>query len=248
MLGIQFDTRSLTDLADDILTNPVKEGEGLRTIVTCNMDHVVQLRENERFRAAYQKAWCRTVDGTPVYIWTRFRLGSGYPKVPGSDLFKELMDRAAPGLNRFFYLASSEDVGRALVEKMVQQGLSADSLAWFCPPHGFENLPGENERLLNAINDFNPTHIFMGVGAPKSEIWAEEHRSALADSYVLSCGASLEFYVGMKERAPKWMQTWGLEWLHRLSSEPKRLGKRYLINSWGFLAAIIEDWRGKTLY
>lgn len=247
MLGMIFDPRPLEELASDLLTDPVPAGEGLRTIVTCNMDHVVQLRSNERFRTAYQNAWSRTIDGTPVFVWTRMR-GHDFPKVPGSDLFCTLMDRADPSSGRFFFLCSSEAVGQALVDKMVSRGFAPDSLAWYCPPFGFEKLPGENERLIGTIAAFNPTHIFMGVGAPKSEIWAEEHRGSLPNAYVLSCGASLEFYVGLKTRAPEWMQTWGLEWLHRLSSEPGRLGKRYLVNSWGFLGALLADLRGKTFY
>ena len=95
--------------------------------------------------------------------------------------------------------------------------------------------------LAERIRRYGATHLFMGVGAPKSEIWMFEHRHRLGDCYGLAFGASFDFIAGTRKRAPAVLRHMGFEWTWRLASEPKRLARRYLIESWGFLEAVFRD-------
>lgn len=100
--------------------------------------------------------------------------------------------------------------------------------------------------MAAAIRDHHATHLFVGLGAPKSEIWVHEHRDLLGDVYALAVGASLDFHVGLRQRAPAWMRRLGCEWLWRMLSEPRRLLPRYLLDSWYVIPAVARDLLGAT--
>jgi len=138
-------------------------------------------------------------------------------------------------------VASEIRVAQNLVSHLVSRGFSCDSVGFDVPPFGFESDKIYSSDLANRIREHRTTHLFMGVGAPKSELWVYVHRGELGDCYALCVGAALDFFAGEKRRAPVWMQTFGLEWVWRLLHEPGRLFRRYLINSWAFLAAIGRD-------
>lgn len=83
--------------------------------------------------------------------------------------------------------------------------------------------------------------MIIGIGAPQSQIWLTRCGDDLGDVYALCIGAALEFHLGLKRRAPSWLGRFGLEWLWRVALEPKRLGVRYFVTSWGFVPAVIAD-------
>lgn len=245
MLGIVFSPLDLEHFGQSLINTPATDR--LRTIVTANLDHVVMLRKTPEFRDAYQHAWARTIDGAPVALWERLR-GRKNPRVPGADLFHWLMDNLPPETTRIFFVTPRDEVGEALRDKLVARGFEADAIRWHTPAMGFLDDPAKSAAMVEAIKDHKASHIFFGVGAPRSEIWLKRNADAIATGYALSCGASLEFYTGFVQRAPVWMRDYGLEWMWRLFSDPRRLAKRYLVASWSFLFAVIDDLRGKTLY
>jgi N-acetylglucosaminyldiphosphoundecaprenol N-acetyl-beta-D-mannosaminyltransferase len=85
------------------------------------------------------------------------------------------------------------------------------------------------------ICETEPHVVWCAFGAPKQELWMHRNASALTPALVLGVGAAFDFHAGTKKRAPVWMQRAGLEWLHRLCSEPRRLAGRYLITNSEFL-------------
>ena len=100
-----------------------------------------------------------------------------------------------------------------------------------------------NERLLNGVMLVEIALLVLAVGAPKSEVWTFRHANQLGDVNVLCIGAAVEFVTGLKRRSPRWMRRAGLEWLWRVASEPRRLFKRYFMDSFGFMRAIAADRR-----
>ena len=85
------------------------------------------------------------------------------------------------------------------------------------------------------------THLFLGVGSPKSEVWVDRHRDALGDLYAFGFGAALDFAAGRVARAPVWMRGTGLEWLFRLGQDPRRLVRRYSVNAVHFARLVLRD-------
>jgi N-acetylglucosaminyldiphosphoundecaprenol N-acetyl-beta-D-mannosaminyltransferase len=105
----------------------------------------------------------------------------------------------------------------------------------YSPPFGFEKDPAENERILAMLDASRPDVLVVGLGAPKQELFVYKNLARLAHIPVALCvGATIDFLAGEKQRAPAWMQEYGLEWIHRAFSEPKRLLPRYARNIWAF--------------
>jgi N-acetylglucosaminyldiphosphoundecaprenol N-acetyl-beta-D-mannosaminyltransferase len=96
------------------------------------------------------------------------------------------------------------------------------------PPPGFEHDAAENDRIVQRIARVAPDLLIVGFGAPKQELWVDRHRSSLPAKLALCVGATIDFLAGERKRAPAWMRAAGLEWLHRVASEPRRLLGRYL--------------------
>jgi N-acetylglucosaminyldiphosphoundecaprenol N-acetyl-beta-D-mannosaminyltransferase len=238
VFGITLSTRSMDELVDDLLER--RPPGRLHMVVTMNLDHVVRLRRNENFRAAYRRADVVTADGVPVFAYARMR-GVSVHKVSGSDLFVRLMERLQPGRHRCFFVLSSEKLGKAMLANLAQKGFASDQVAFAVPPFGFEDDGDVSMALAQTISAFVPSHLFICVGAPKSEIWCCRHSDALTNTHAFCVGAAAEFYLGLKRRAPVFMQLAGLEWLWRFGQEPRRMGHRYFIASWGFFGAVRDD-------
>lgn len=239
VFGLNFCAHTREELLAEILAPPT--APGLKLVATVNVDHVVTLRTNPRFREAYRFAWRVTADGAPVYLYAR-SVGVTLPgRITGSDLFADLVTRWDPRKHRLFMLVSSEKVASKMTSIMAKRGFDETSLVIEVPPFGFELDAAFSDGLANRIRSASASHIVMAIGAPKSEIWAFDHRDALGDAIILCVGASVEFVTGMKTRSPLVMRTIGLEWFWRFATEPRRLFHRYFIRSFGFILAVLTD-------
>jgi N-acetylglucosaminyldiphosphoundecaprenol N-acetyl-beta-D-mannosaminyltransferase len=221
-LGVHFDTRSLQQIIDSALADVVTQ----TFYVTCNLNHLRVLQSDTAFRDAYQKAAIVTLDSRPMQMISRIRFGETLPLVTGADLFSMLIDRLRPG-HRPMFVASSPEVGALLCKRLVERGFDPDSVAHESPPFGFEEDGRYGVSLCARIREQGVTHLFMGVGAPKSERWVSRHFADLPPCHIFCVGAALDFTSGLKSRAPTWLSHLGLEWLHRLLTEPRRLLPRY---------------------
>ena len=245
IFGLEFTPLTLKALVGQLLHAPAKEAQ---MIVTCNLDHVVNLHRDPMFRAAYKTAWQTTVDGTPVFLYQRLRGGRATERVTGADMLPALMHGFDPTRHRPFFLTANDEVGRGLEDDLRSRGYDFDVTPYFTVPFGFERDPAISDTVLAKIRAAAPTHLFLGVGSPKSEKWIAQYRDQLGAMYILPIGAALEFHTGHKLRAPKIMRRIGLEGAWRLFFEPRRLWQRYMIDSWAFLAAVGDDLRsGNTV-
>ena len=243
VFGIRFSDVTLDALAERICSDAPPPGHGLNLLVTTNLDHVVRLTRNQRFRDAYRHAWMAVVDGAPVLLYCRLR-GLKIPgRVTGADLFPVLLSKLRPGVHRLMLLCASETTAAELDAKLRARGFT-DHLVLAAPP-AFEEDREFAARLLATLNERRTTHLFFGIGAPKSEIWMHEHRHELPDCFGFAFGAGLDFHAGTKRRAPALLRRFGLEFLWRVATEPRRLAKRYFLSSWTFLLAIGFDLLGR---
>ncbi len=243
VFGVEFTECGMLQIAEAVTDRAPVPGSGLWLLVTMNLDHAVNLRRNVRFRQAYQNADLVTADGFPVYLYARWRGARLAGRVTGADLFPLIMERLKPELHRPFLAASNEQTREMLEERLCHLGFRPDQFAVIVPPLGFEKDPDATEALLRQIETLRPTHIFMGIGAPKSEIWFDRHRDRMGDAFGFAFGAGLNFFAGTARRAPKVVREAGLEWLWRFGNEPHRLFRRYFVNSWAFFAVIADDLR-----
>jgi N-acetylglucosaminyldiphosphoundecaprenol N-acetyl-beta-D-mannosaminyltransferase len=114
----------------------------------------------------------------------------------------------------------------------------------YSPP--FRPLSIEEDRaVVKQINEVHPDIVWVGISTPKQEQWMAQHVNRLNASVLMGVGAAFDFHAGVKKQAPRWMMRAGLEWFFRLLSEPRRLGKRYLINNPLFVALVTLQMLGR---
>ena len=97
----------------------------------------------------------------------------------------------------------------------------------------------ENECIVNEINKCSPDFVWVGLGAPKQDIWMYNNRDKLSNVKMMGVGAAFNFFAGTVKRAPKIYQKLGIEWFYRLIKEPKHLWKRYILGGFKFYKAYI---------
>ena len=236
---IWIDSLTFSEALDRI-ERLVEAGAG-GAVFTPNVDHVVNAESNPAFQAAYARASLSLVDGQPL-VWSSRLLGTELPgKISGADLVGPLMKRAGQRGWRVFLVGGSKGAARGAAARFAQEhGVTIAGIE-----DGVVRLQSdaEDDRMLRRIADARPHIVLVALGAPKQELWIDARREKLAPAVALGIGAALDFVAGTARRAPPWARSAGLEWLHRLLREPRRLAARYLWNDPRFLAILLRTWR-----
>lgn len=216
-----------------------------RYVVTPNVDHAVMFREHAGLRAAYEKAALVLADGFPVVLASRLLRRPLPERVAGSDLAPALFASTQGGRKlRTYLLGAGPGVAERAAANIVARWPNVEIVGTYSPPLGFERDAAENAAIIERVNAARPDVLVLGLGAPKQELWIAAHADKLQAKTALCIGATIDFLAGEKRRAPRWMQTTGLEWLHRLGSEPRRLLRRYLRDAVIFPRLVWNEWRG----
>jgi len=218
-----------------------------RYVVTPNVDHAVMFQTNEALQQAYAEASLVLADGAPVVLAARLLRKALPERVAGSDLVPALFaaaeqsDAAQP--LRVFLLGAGPGVAERAAAAIHQRWSGVEVVGTLSPPLGFEHDEAENEKILEAVAAVEPDLVLVGLGAPKQELWVSRHADRLQAKAALCIGATIDFLAGEKSRSPRWMQKVGLEWLHRVATEPSRLAKRYLRDAWVFPQLVWRELR-----
>src|SRR5690242_18282910 len=120
--GMRFTDQTEESLASEIATQSIDPGAGPRMVVTANLNHIVDLRRDNRFRSAYFNAWKITADGTPVYLYARLRGAGLTGRLTGSGLFAKLMPLLEPEEHRCFFVAPNPDAAQGCVAPLLARG------------------------------------------------------------------------------------------------------------------------------
>jgi len=199
-------------------------------VVTPNVDHIVQLEVDGELCRAYKNADLILTDGKPL-IWISKWYGAPIKeKISGSDLFPKLCNLAAKSGYTMFFLGAAEGVAAKAAENLMKRFLGLNVVGTYSPPYGFEKDKDEMQKITTMIKEKHPHILIVGLGCPKQEKFILHNREALGVPISLGLGASLDFEAGNIKRAPKWMADHGLEWLFRITQNPKRMAKRYLVD------------------
>jgi N-acetylglucosaminyldiphosphoundecaprenol N-acetyl-beta-D-mannosaminyltransferase len=196
-------------------------------------------RRDERLADALDAAGFALADGAPV-AWT-----ARTPRVAGSDVFEELCDRSPALGYRHFFLGATDETLALLRTRVAARYPGIEICGSYSPPFGPELFECVDE-ICERVNDARPDLVWVGLGAPKQELWMRRARPLLEAPLVLGVGAVFDFAAGNKRRAPQFMQRFGLEWMHRLVSEPRRLWRRYLVTNTAFALALAAERLGRT--
>ncbi len=206
-------------------------------VATPNVDHVVSLANEPGRRALYDSAWMLLNDSRVLKGLAR-RAKITLPVAPGSDIAERLFDTVIDKHEPVTIIGGDRDS----IEEL-KRIYDLRDVRWHEPPMGLKHKPGAIVRAA-AFAAAQPSRFtFICVGAPQQEMIAyaiAQHGGARGVG--LCVGAALDFLSGNATRAPKWMQAMGLEWLHRLVSEPGRMWKRYLVTG-PKVFSLFSEWR-----
>ncbi len=212
----------------------LSEGRG-GWICTANLDVLRQWTESAEVRHLVSDAALVVADGMPL-IWAAGLQGSPLPeRVAGSTLVVSLTAAAAQSGASVFLLGGNPGTADAAAKKLRELGPGLRLAGTLCPPFGFEQQPEWFDRIERCLRETSPDIVYVGLGCPKQERLIVQLRARLPDAWFVSCGVSFSFLAGEITRAPVIVQRLGLEWLHRMLQEPKRLCRRYLLQGIPFL-------------
>lgn len=210
-------------------------------VTICNVHVVVTASRDPAYRAVITDSDMATPDGAPV-AWMLRRLGyRNQPRISGPDLMWALCERSVhERMPVFFY--GSTDATLSLLKQRLNEIFPELRVAMESPP--FRTLSAaEDAAAVERINASGAGFVFVGLGCPKQERWMASHRGSI-NAVMIGVGAAFDFHAGTVKRAPQWMQDHGLEWLHRLASEPGRLWKRYLVTNTLFVLGAMRQLLG----
>ncbi|MEJ7848465.1 MAG: WecB/TagA/CpsF family glycosyltransferase [Pyrinomonadaceae bacterium] len=188
---------------------------------------VMESYDNPEYGAKVNAADIVIPDGMPL-VWMQKMQGKKEAyRVRANDLMILLCRYAAEnGLNAGFY-GGRQEVIDAIIERTKTELPDLNIAYAYSPP--FRPLTDEEDaNITGKIRESGAQILFMGLGCPKQENWMAAHKDKLT-CVMLGVGASFDFYAGNVKESPEWLGKLGLEWLFRLTQEPKRLWRRYLI-------------------
>lgn len=200
------------------------------SVVTVNLDHLLRCKRNLEYRAIVQRADLVVADGMPL-VWATHILGTPLPeRVAGSALCLSLAEQLARTNRSVFLLGGDSGVAQKAGQILARRFNGLRIAGTHCPPLGFENNAAELDVIRAALRASKPDVVYVALGSPKQEQLIERLRDELPNTWWMGVGISLSFITGDVKRASKWIQNSGLEWVHRLVQEPRRLTRRYLVD------------------
>lgn len=242
ILGVPMTVTSVPDAARTLIR--WAEDDIGRLVCVRDVHGLMLSLNDEGVRAAHKAASMITPDGMPLALIGQLR-GLPVQRTPGADLMDATMDMGrVHGIRHYLY---GGDVGVAdqLKARLEAQYPGVQIVGTFCPP--FRKPTAEEDAdTRRAVEDSGAHLVWVGLSTPKQEYWMLENYQHMSAT-LLGVGAAYDFLSGRKARAPMWMRTHGLEWLHRLWFEPKRLWRRYLVLAPKFLFLLtMNAIRGKS--
>ena len=241
--GLDFTGLTVEEIVNEVVATNKSQDEELKLLITTNVDHLVTMKKNQEFKTVCEHAWILTADGFPVHKFLKF-MGHGVKgRITGADLFPEIMNNLNSEHHSPFFVVANQSTAHYLVTWLAERNYSNPEDRVVVPDFGFEKDEQYTQELLDTIAQNNVSHLFFGVGAPKSELWLYKNKNHLKGVKGFGFGAGIDFFAGVTNRAPLWMQKNGVEWAFRLSTEPKRLAKRYLVSSWGFALLAFNEYK-----
>jgi N-acetylglucosaminyldiphosphoundecaprenol N-acetyl-beta-D-mannosaminyltransferase len=226
MAGVCLDALTEVQLVDQVVAS-LTVGRG-GWIATPNVNFLRRTEADVGLQSLLAGATLRVADGMPLLWASRLARGPRLERVPGSELVYSLATAAARH-ERSIYIIGGKDGSAAKAGVKLQEFAPGLRVVGAEGPWISTQVSDEEvEPILARLEAARPDIVFCGMGFPKQEHFIAACRERLPATWFLGCGAAVDFAAGHERRAPVWMQRSGLEWVHRLIREPRRLARRYL--------------------
>lgn len=210
-------------------------------VFTVNLDVLRQWVGNRDLRVATHEVTLAVADGMPL-LWAARISGRPLPeRVTGADLVVRLSAAAAHNGYRLFLIGGAPGVADSAAQRLLERFPGLQIAGIDCPPVGFDHDPVYMAGLRDRLREAAPDIVYVGLGCPKQDYAIAALREAASQAWWIGVGGSFNFVTGDVARAPAWMQRSGLEWLHRLAQERRRLARRYFLHDMPFALRLLAD-------
>ncbi len=208
-------------------------------IITANADHLRRFVNDLSYRALVNSADLVVADGMPL-IWLSRLQGHALPeRVAGSTIVHTIARCAAGEGRSLFLLGGDPGIAEQAAGALQTRYPGLKIAGTYCPPYGFDQDDREVDQVRQTVVASKPDIIYVALGSPKQERLIHHLREDCPGAWWMGVGISLSFITGHVRRAPVWIQKIGLEWVHRLIQEPRRLAKRYLMEDLPFVVRLL---------
>jgi N-acetylglucosaminyldiphosphoundecaprenol N-acetyl-beta-D-mannosaminyltransferase len=234
------------DEAVALIVHWAREGSG-GYVSTPNVDHLVRARRDPAFRALMMGARLRVPDGMGLIYGARLAGTPFRGSVTGRLLPEGIVRASMPDVPTIAMIGGRDDAPARASERLRSMG--ANIVAAVNPPMGFE-IGGEvDARAIRTLVEAAPQIVLVGFGAPRQETWMARHQADLPHAVMLGIGQTIDILGGRAPAAPAWMTRIGLEWAFRMMHDPRRIGRRVLVDDppffWWMLRARLARREGR---
>jgi N-acetylglucosaminyldiphosphoundecaprenol N-acetyl-beta-D-mannosaminyltransferase len=237
LMGLDFDALTETEAVDTILDS-LEEGQG-GWVVTPNLEYLRAYQLADDIQREFDSADLVVPDGMPLLWASRLKNEPLPGRVAGSDLIWSLSRAAASRGPSLLFFGGQPGTAEAAAARLRREYPGLRVRGAICPPHGFELDQAAIAAVAREAAALRPDIVFVGLPLAKYLLVARALRRELPRAWVIGVGVSFSFVSGDIARAPGWLQHLGLEWLHRLAQEPRRLFRRYVIEGLPFALRLL---------
>ena len=236
LFNIEIDALSMRQTLD-IVEDAVANDKHIHHTVV-NAGKIVLMQEDKELEKSINEADLINADGQAV-VWASKMLGSPLPeRVSGIDLMEKLVKRSFEKGYRCYFLGAEEDVVSNLIT-LYKKKYSNNVIA------GYRNgyfKKSDEKSIAKVISQSNANILFVAITSPKKEIFLNTYKKELKNiNFIMGVGGSFDVIAGKVNRAPKWMQDIGFEWLYRVIQEPRRMFMRYLVGNTKFIFLVLKE-------
>ncbi len=227
ILDIYLDCASMTDVLERL--QRFIEEETPRQVVTVNVQFLSIARKDPAFARLVNETDLVVADGMPLLWVSRLKGAPVASRITGHTLLDQCASLASERGYSIFLLGGGPGAAEGAAQRL---RATYPNLRVEGTDHGYFSAEGEAERqeqLAEMIRKFRPEFLFVGLGCPKQELWIHRHMHDLDVPVCVGVGGTFDVFTERLRRAPAWMQRYSLEWVYRLSQEPGRLWKRYIL-------------------
>ena len=241
LLGVRISAVNLPQAVERVLEAVARGDRGY--VCIRDVHGVVRCQSDAELRHIHNAAYLVTPDGMPV-VWALWLSGHRTAdRVYGPDLMLALFAAGERTGLRHFLFGSTPATLEQLQSSLLARFPEAKIAGAYAPPFG-EWTAEQEDEMVGLINGSGADIVWVGLGTPKQELWMGRIRRRLDASMLIGVGAAFDFHSGGKRQAPRLIQRSGFEWLFRMLSEPRRLGRRYAVSVPTFLGLVFAQVTG----
>jgi N-acetylglucosaminyldiphosphoundecaprenol N-acetyl-beta-D-mannosaminyltransferase len=245
VLGVAMSAMDLRIATQAVLEACAQRRKGY--VCVTGVHGVTEAQDDPEFRHILNGAFLNTCDGMPLVWVGRRKVGRWVERVYGPDLMLEVMKATQDGKFAHYFYGGAPGVADELKAAMEKRYPGVRIVGTYCPPFRPLN-PDEEAALVADMEAKQPDILWVGLSTPKQERFMAAYLPKLAATVAFGVGAAFDFHTGRMKEPPRWMMRLGLQWFHRVCSDPKRLWKRYAVIVPTFLFRIFLQLTGLRKY